>query len=382
MAIFGGFGGWLRAPVVRNTDGSINHTERGIFVLLGLAGVALVIVVLNSAAMLWVSPSAAGRFLIWAWLTALAAWLVGILLGLLFGLPSVEVRTAPPSVGPGGERISAGLGYRDSTNLEQVADWVTKILIGLTLTQYDRWEQAFEQAFARVGAQMFGCQPALVCVDAAPAAIVAVGFAANGFLVSYLLMRRYFITEMIYGKVEAENAGKLIDAARQAGLLQESSVTRSAETSRSDTVAIATTAASLAPSQSSDKADALVRTVVQGIDFPDDPWRGKFGKTNIGRDCRLDATVSPLSGSNELFNVRLIVSSDAVANRAGQTATFYLHPTFGNEPKKVAFGQDGTATLELIAYGAFTVGVMLEKGEQLELNLATVSGAPDLFKLR
>ena len=66
---------------------------------------------------------------------------------------------------------------------------------------------------------------------------------------------------------------------------------------------------------------------------------------------------------------------------SGQKALFFLHPTFGRDPRAVSFGPDGRAILPLIAYGAFTVGVLLESGEKLELNLAEVADAPPMFRV-
>ncbi|HEX5258716.1 MAG TPA: pYEATS domain-containing protein, partial [Sphingomicrobium sp.] len=61
-------------------------------------------------------------------------------------------------------------------------------------------------------------------------------------------------------------------------------------------------------------------------------------------------------------------------------ALFYLHPSFGKAVRSVAFGADGRANLVLYAYGAFTIGAVLEDGTRLELNLATLPGAPDQFR--
>jgi hypothetical protein len=59
---------------------------------------------------------------------AAASGLVGALLGALFGVPRAEQATSLTSSG-------ANRRYVANTNLEQVSDWVTKILIGVGLTQ-------------------------------------------------------------------------------------------------------------------------------------------------------------------------------------------------------------------------------------------------------
>ncbi len=59
-------------------------------------------------------------------LTGAAAMLAGAVLGFLFGIP----RTLQAE-----SEGQSGTGYRANTNLEQISDWLTKILVGVGLTQ-------------------------------------------------------------------------------------------------------------------------------------------------------------------------------------------------------------------------------------------------------
>jgi hypothetical protein len=369
---------WEPSDLARDRDGDIIQTERAVSILCMLASAALSLLLIIGIVRSLLGHFALGQFILWSCLTALAAWLVGAILGLLFGLPSVrEVRLSDPS----DSRTHAGAslaatGYQESTNLEQVADWVTKILIGLTLTQYALWEQAFERAFRQSSALMLDERHA----GPAAATIIALVFAANGFLIVYLSMRRYFIVEMVAGR--GESWGKLrrdFQRLEEAGLVQKTSVTVAPAQQETAARSIAETAVRLSPTESVGAAREIAN---QNSDFPDDPWRGKFGGQPSGGGCQLSATVAPLDNLNQFFTVKLILRSETTTARLGQSATFYLHPTFGPDPKKIAFGTDGVATLELIAFGAFTVGVLLEDGTKLELNLATLSDAPEAFRQR
>jgi hypothetical protein len=82
---------------------------------------------------------------------ALAAAFVGALLGFLFGLPRSLRATEPPTVLPNGEinqpnALAAAreaearerARYAASSNLGDIADWLTKILVGVTLVEADR----------------------------------------------------------------------------------------------------------------------------------------------------------------------------------------------------------------------------------------------------
>ncbi len=72
------------------------------------------------------------------------AWSAGALVGFLFGIP----RTLPsPADEPTGAGRSAGpVRYRVNTNLEQISDWLTKILVGAGLAELHRLPAALRGA--------------------------------------------------------------------------------------------------------------------------------------------------------------------------------------------------------------------------------------------
>ena len=66
-------------------------------------------------------------------LVAAAAMLVGCLLGFLFGIPrTLQGEGGTEETADGGK---GGVRYEANTNLEQISDWLTKILVGVGLTQ-------------------------------------------------------------------------------------------------------------------------------------------------------------------------------------------------------------------------------------------------------
>src|SRR6267378_5479414 len=72
-------------------------------------------------------------------LIAIAFGSVGCLVGFLFGIPRTlqSDSLAPTNVSGGGKSNAQTSGYRQAvnTNLEQISDWLTKILVGVGLTQ-------------------------------------------------------------------------------------------------------------------------------------------------------------------------------------------------------------------------------------------------------
>lgn len=65
--------------------------------------------------------------------SGIASFMVGGILGFVFGIPRYAASTSERQMQEGIN--SAIVRYRANTNLEQISDWLTKILVGLGLTQ-------------------------------------------------------------------------------------------------------------------------------------------------------------------------------------------------------------------------------------------------------
>lgn len=126
-------------------------------------------------------------------LIAAACVAVGGLLGFLFGIPRTLTEQASPKV-DGDDSKSADAAepdpdatrYAVNTNLEQISDWLTKILVGVSLTQLWNLPAFFTELSIKVSVA-FG-------VDAKAEALSAsllVYFLVCGFLAGYLLTRVY-----------------------------------------------------------------------------------------------------------------------------------------------------------------------------------------------
>jgi len=73
------------------------------------------------------TPGSHGTYLGVGMLTAIAALLIGCLIGFLFGIPRV--------VSSGQVRLGQSSDYAPSSNLSEVSDWLTKLLLGAGLVQ-------------------------------------------------------------------------------------------------------------------------------------------------------------------------------------------------------------------------------------------------------
>src|SRR4051794_25815765 len=111
------------------------------------AGVAAVVIALVAAAVfaIAVGSNSAHTFQIlgMAVAVAAAAAAIGGLLGFLFGIPKTLQSDAPSTDG--------STRYLGNTNLEQISDWLTKIIVGLSLVQLGRALPALSRLASSLG---------------------------------------------------------------------------------------------------------------------------------------------------------------------------------------------------------------------------------------
>jgi len=124
-------------------------------------------------------------------LWGMAALSVGAIVGFLFGIPRVlqsDARAAESQAGSGAPTAPAAAGYRVevNTNLEQISDWLTKIIVGVGLINVSKLSGYMIGASRYVGAS-FGPDPA----HAHFACALLLYFSVMGFAFGYLLTRLY-----------------------------------------------------------------------------------------------------------------------------------------------------------------------------------------------
>lgn len=112
-----------------------------------------------------------------ALLLAAAPFALGGLAGFLFGIPKTLQENG--AEGSTGKRH----GWQANTNLEQVSDWLTKILIGVGLTQLQEIPGRL-QSTAEYAAESLGTNVSAGIIEA-----VLITFAIAGFVIAYLLTK-------------------------------------------------------------------------------------------------------------------------------------------------------------------------------------------------
>jgi hypothetical protein len=136
-------------------------------------------------------------------LWAVAIWSAGTGLGFLFAIPRV-LQGRPPAAPPGGtasgpsgaaaEAPASSILYeqRVNTNLEEISDWLTKIIIGMTLVQLNQIPSPLSRLSTLVIKDL--PQPTGVVTESSHlgyGVAVIVSFFVLGFLFGYLVTRLY-----------------------------------------------------------------------------------------------------------------------------------------------------------------------------------------------
>ncbi len=129
-----------------------------------------------------------------AMLWAIACLAAGFAVGFIFGIPRVDQNQDSANKNGVGTPNTGSQGYalRVNTNLEQVSDWLTKIIVGVGLVQLIKIPAYLHRAADWV-AQSFCLLNAPNFVSASSfAASIIVFFSIVGFLAGYLITRLFF----------------------------------------------------------------------------------------------------------------------------------------------------------------------------------------------
>jgi hypothetical protein len=151
-------------------------------------------------------------------LVAGASALAGGVIGFLFGIPRT-VQNVPAQGGAAAQGAS-GPQYQGNTNLEQISDWLTKILVGIGLVQIARAPGALGRLASQLKSGFGG-----TASSAAFALAVMVFFVVMGFLYSYLWTRIYMPKALHEGDLIEQVTTKVQAQLNEEGTLQVEALT-------------------------------------------------------------------------------------------------------------------------------------------------------------
>jgi hypothetical protein len=167
-------------------------------------------------------------------ITAGACLLTGALLGLLFGIPRSEAESRPA----GEQQGESEPRYRANTNLEQISDWLTKILVGVGLTQLPAIRAEMRSLTVFVGKSLGG-QP----TSAGFAFVLIIYFSVCGFLLGYLWTRIVLPGQLRQADINAlgQRVAKAEQASKEARSAAEEALNKIDTQAKADANALAAT---------------------------------------------------------------------------------------------------------------------------------------------
>jgi hypothetical protein len=277
---------------------------------------------------------------------------IGALVGFLFGIPRALATEQP----------EGRLGFEQNTNLEQVSDWLTKIIVGVGLVEA-KGLSGHLSVLSIAAAKAWGWDGN---VQAVVAGCLLVASALLGFMGTYIWTRTDFLLDLAINKEELK---KLIALAEEAKRERER-----AERERDK----ALVSFNYVQGTTSRRDASGSQEITWGQLYDSDPNKAAFGGSASRDGLTLDAEIQPLTSDGSLFGLRLVVAGTP-ENPLRDVVRFYLHPTFDPDVVEVA-PVDGKAELKTVAEEAFTVGAEVRNGPRLELDLNKVPSAPDGFR--
>lgn len=299
-------------------------------------------------------------------LVAGSCFTIGGLLGFLFGIPR-SINSNNPEMSSSKNQIM------QNDNLVQISDWITKIMVGVGLTQIyqigpnlirlgDYLAPAFDShGIGETSAPIIGV-------------IIVLYYLVVGFLSSYLWTRLHFSTMLaqnqdVIDEIQNDLESKEQELARKEIELNEKEIALTK--TENEVKALTTSFSQPILALKTKQTDHIIEL---------DTNKGKYGGKPENNGRILTATVETTSYDSELFTISLVVSSTDAKNMLTGDVTFYLRPN-SIDPMEVVTPIDGKANLNIIDAAAFTVGVICDEGNTLlELDLALIPNAPALFK--
>lgn len=325
---------------------------------------------------------ASTRVLFTELLVAAAAIGVGALVGFLFGMPRAPNASADDdSSGSEGQ-----VRYRPSNNLEQVSDWLTKLLIGVGLVEVRQLGSVLNRIGVAVDQSLSGSVAGTNVITQ----VVIVIFVLLGFICSFLWTRIY------YARLQTLADSEIISSLREkVGLYRRKFVEEEKDKNKAVSVAQALATGEIPSATPKPTEEAAGVEAVDAIALPTEiqqklrefenspsEWDRDtaaeiFGQAEQEANGRkFEAEISFDLGTTLVINLR-------VRRLKGEPLVgpviFCLHPTFNNPVVRVG-AKGNLAETEISSAGWFTVIAIFDGGKTiLSYDLRKLPNVPEWF---
>lgn len=358
-------------------DRFVHRSERKILrVLLAGTGIGLLCIIGYS----WIWRCFSSSLLTVSILTALAVLVSGFFLGNLFGMPK--------------RNNDVGTDYTLNNSLAEIADWLTKIIVGLGLVelrQVPGYLRRMSEFF--YAASDAAVQPEYIKVYAI---VLVVYFGVLGLFLGYNYIR--LVLSYRYKLADSYVQDQVV------AIIQENQQLKSENLKTSDALKTVINDKKKSEWYTYEAASKLIGGADRGGMEPNpqqqaldelwnlanaiygkrtskaDPQKGLWGGQAEVNGFRLSAQVQEISQG--AYEISLSVQGGNSLTD-GNLVLFALHDSFGNPPFRLVMAENGEAETRLFSYGSFTVGAALlydAKLVTLEVNLAELPGVSEYFK--
>lgn len=331
-----------------------------------------------------------------------AALATGGLVGFLFGIPRPGSATPAPQPRPvatgtdGGNAAPASqrdgqLGYQPSTNLEQVADWLTKIIVGVSLVQLGKLRTELSELGKFIAGQIGGSsQGASAIAQSTVVSCVVVGFLAS-----------YLWTRVHYGRIQAAADAGILSSIET--LTEELAKDKQRTNEALDLAKLAasgkllsgvpTTPPVVADAAGTDATQALAEVDPERSAFrkmaafasreprwEDDPTHELFvGAAPTAKGRRLSVEIAQRVDETA-FIFRASVTAEAGSPPLSGKVYFLLHPTVQGPIREVLVSPGRPVETQFYAEGTFHVAAIADGGDTtLLFDLSSIEGLPQGF---
>jgi hypothetical protein len=277
----------------------------------------------------------------------------GGLFGFLFGIPRVLQKNGKsPSEDPGSMAAS-------NTNLEQVSDWLTAIIIGASLVQLESIGNGLDWLSTKVAFE----------ISAGP---LRAGDTGKGYVLGYFSILYFFIGGFMFSYLFT-----------RLNLIEAFSNVEWRIRQAQSTAINATTEKDLLLEQFARTLESQPSGESPGLMGEGDQNKGQFGGTSEVNERKLTAKVTPLGPNSIHCRVDMMVTGSVLKPLVGRV-TFHLHETYKPKDQAEVIAVNNQATFTIFAYGAFTIGAVADDGQtRLELDLADPAlGGPEAWRRR
>jgi hypothetical protein len=308
-------------------------------------------------------------------ITAAACLVGGIILGFLFSIPRYK-KDQNNNSSTDSQRLSY---YKDNTNLEEISDWLTKIIVGVSLIQFNHILDKLDTTAKNLSFAFYcPCQSSSQYYAFAYASILF--FLFTGFGVGYIWTRIVFTWMLFNNQKEMDEDNKKVSPAGAALVQKEISEQSNAfsgpEIKNQDFPENVSQESKDSLQRLQTKVKEILKTKTTYVD--QDLQKGRWGgKSQVnGRKITATVTTSDVEG---YYTIHFLIES--MQGTQLPPAALLVHDSyeFPDDAIYLKPNEDGKIRLELLGYEAFTVGVVFEDGTELELDLNNVTGFPKDF---